>query len=113
MKIELLSKVQEVDHDHHSLVQRQVRLLLDRFTQRLRGLRIRLVDENGPKGGVDQRCLVTAELVSGGQLHTEARSAQVTKALDQALRRLTRLLSEKSRRRGSKRRIGELLTTGD
>jgi ribosome-associated translation inhibitor RaiA len=113
MKIELLSRVQEEDHDHQSLVQRQVRLLLDRFTQRLRGLRIRLVDENGPKGGVDQRCLVTADLISGGKLHTEARSAEVTKALDQALRRLTRLLSEKPRRRASKRRIGELLATGD
>ncbi len=113
MKVELLSRVQADDHDHQSLVQRQVRLLLDRFTQRLRGLRIRLVDENGPKGGVDQRCTVTADLVSGGQLHTAARSTEVTKALDQALRRLTRLLSEQSRRRGSKRRIGELLATGD
>ena len=113
MKIELLSRVQEDDHDHHSLVQRQVRLLLDRFTQRLRGLRIRLVDQNGPKGGVDQRCLVTADLIGGGQLHTEARSAQVTKALDQALRRLTRLLSEQPRRRASKRRIGGVLVAGD
>jgi ribosome-associated translation inhibitor RaiA len=111
MKVQLLSRVPAQDHDHQSLVQRQVRLLLDRFSQRLRRLRIRLIDDNGPKGGIDQRCLVTADLVDGGQLHTEARSVQVTEALDQALRRLSRLLSEQTRRRVSRRRIGEVLQT--
>lgn len=98
MRIQLLSRVTVDDHDHATLVQRQVRLLLDRFSRRLRGLHIRLVDENGPKGGVDQRAQVTAELIDGGRLHSQARSAAVTQALDQALRRLARQLAEQARR---------------
>ncbi|MCB1627377.1 MAG: HPF/RaiA family ribosome-associated protein [Xanthomonadales bacterium] len=113
MRIQLLSRVSVEDHDHDSLVQRQVRFLLDRFNRRLHALRIRLVDENGPKGGVDQRALVTAELVDGGQLHSEARSTEVMSALDHALRRLARQLAERSRKRARPRRVPAQPLTGD
>lgn len=104
MRIDLLSRVNVDDHDHDGFVQRQARRLLDRFKQRVRSLRVRVMDDNGPKGGRDQHCLVIVELVDGRRMQATARAVAVAAAIDGALRKLARLLAEQGKRAVAQRR---------
>lgn len=104
MQIDLLSRTGVEDHDQYGFVQRQSRLLLDRFKQRVRSLKVRIADDNGPKGGRDQHCLVTVELVDGRRLRAAARAVAVGDAIDQALRKLARLLADQTKRSVALRR---------
>ena len=104
MRIDLLNRANVDDHDQLGFVQRQARLLLDRFRGRVRTLKVRVADQNGPKGGCDQHCLATVELFDGRTIRSAARAVAVAEAIDQALRKLVRLLAEQTRRGVSRRR---------
>lgn len=47
---------------------RRLSFAVKRFEHRVRQVTVRLVDENGPRRGVDSRCSITADLVDGGHL---------------------------------------------
>ena len=72
---------------------RRLSYAVRRFSHRVCHLRVRLVDENGPRRGVDSRCSITAGLVDGGSLYRGGHSssfAAITLAagrLSEALRR--------------------------
>src|SRR5688572_32685444 len=55
--------------------ERRLAFSLRRFQQHIRNVRVRLVDLNGPKRGIDARCSVIAELTNGRQLFVEATTA--------------------------------------
>lgn len=44
------------------LARRRLEFALGRFASRIRSLRVRLTDLNGPRGGLDKQCLVTVRL---------------------------------------------------
>jgi putative sigma-54 modulation protein len=76
--------------------ERRLSFAVRRFQRRIRNMRVRLVDLNGPKRGIDARCSVAAELTDGRQLFVEATTgwpfSSVTEAasrLSEALRRLS------------------------
>jgi hypothetical protein len=60
-----------------------------RFRHRIRRITVRLIDENGPRRGVDSRCAITAELVGGEQRFVEATAAGPFIAITQAAGRLS------------------------
>lgn len=80
---------------------RRLSFALRRFEHRVRRVKVRLIDLNGPRRGVDSRCSMTVELVHGGSIVVEATTARpftsVTRAasrLKEAVRReLTRATS--------------------
>ena len=63
-----------------------------RFKHRIHHLTVRLVDENGPRRGVDSRCTITADLAEGGQRFVEATSAWPFTAITLAAGRLSEAL---------------------
>ena len=66
---------------------RRLSFAVSRFRHRIRDLRVRLVDENGPRRGVDSRCSIEANLVDGGPLFVEATAAwQTMRALSRSAR---------------------------
>lgn len=76
--------------------ERRLASALRRFEHLIRDVRVRFVDLNGPKRGIDARCSVVAELTNGKQVFVEATTARpfsaVTEAaasLSEALRRVT------------------------
>lgn len=71
---------------------RRLSFAVRRFSHRVRHLRIRLVDENGPRRGVDSRCSITAGLVDGGSLFVEATAAWPFAAITLAAGRLSEAL---------------------
>lgn len=73
--------------------ERRLRFATDRFTQQIRNINLRLTDINGPRGGVDKLCRLTATLRQGRIVVTEARSATYFGAITAAARRLQQLLS--------------------
>ena len=82
-------------------VRRRVRFSLDRHAHAIRRLVVTVGDANGPRGGVDQRCVVHLRLRSGGapvvvRALEKNLTQAVGKALDRARRRLTRRLEMRS-----------------
>ena len=77
---------------------RRLSFAVKRFTHRLRQLTVRLVDENGPRRGVDARCSITADLVEGGQLFVEATASQPFAAITLAAGRLSEALRREADR---------------
>jgi len=65
---------------------------LRRFAHRVRRVTVRLVDENGPRRGVDSRCSITTELVGGRQFFVEATTAWPFAAITAAARRMAEML---------------------
>jgi ribosome-associated translation inhibitor RaiA len=71
---------------------RKISFALRRFTHRVRSLTVRLVDLNGPRGGVDTRCSITADLVGGGRHFVEATAAWPFAAITLASGRFNEVL---------------------
>ncbi len=46
-------------HDH---VKSRIYLVLGRYSSKIRQVEVTLLDVNGPKGGVDKKCLITLRL---------------------------------------------------
>lgn len=70
-----------------------------RLRHRIRRLTVRIADENGPRGGVDSRCSITAARRDGGQLFVEATAAWPFAAITLAARRLSEALRRDAARR--------------
>lgn len=86
--------------------QRRVLFALGQFGGRIRGVRVHLSDDNGPKGGADQRCLMTASMSPSGEVVAEVVDpdlyAAVSRAADRLCRRVrTELDRERTGRRAA------------
>jgi ribosome-associated translation inhibitor RaiA len=73
------------------------------FAHRVHGVTVRLVDQNGPRAGVDSRCSITAERVDGGRLFVEATAAWPFAAITLAAARLAEVLRREAERHASHR----------
>lgn len=98
MQVQLLcmSDFQEISEPH---LRARLEQVLQRFSHRIHRLVVRLSDENGPKGGVDQRCTISLELDDGTRIHASGRAEAIAAAVDQALRRVLRVLTQSLHRR--------------
>lgn len=71
---------------------RRLSFAVRRFKHRVRHVTVRLVDENGPRHGVDSRCSITADLTDGRQLFVEAIATWPFAAITLAAGRLSEAL---------------------
>jgi len=78
--------------------QRRLAFTVRRFGHRVRRLTVRLVDQNGPRRGVDSRCSLTADLVDGRRLFVEAIAAWPFAAITAAAARLNEALRRDGQR---------------
>src|SRR5215204_1172393 len=77
---------------------RRLSFAVRRFRHRLRHVAVRLVDENGPRRGIDARCSIKASLADGKQLFVEATAAWPFAAITQAAGRLSEALRRDAER---------------
>ena len=68
-------------HDH---VHRRLRYALGRFSDRFTRVAVRLSDVNGPRGGVDKRCLVTVGVPGQPDVVVAASKTDLYEAVDRA-----------------------------
>jgi ribosomal subunit interface protein len=79
-------------------IERRLSFALSRFSDHLKGVEVRLRDENGPKGGIDKVCRVKATLRGRPTLVVEAVGTDLYAAIDTAADRAGRALGRTLRR---------------
>jgi putative sigma-54 modulation protein len=82
--------------------ERRLSFALGRFAHRIQHVRVRLVDVNGPRRGVDSRCSMTAKLVDGRRVFVEASAAWPFAAVTQAAHRLNESMRRELGRHGGR-----------
>jgi putative sigma-54 modulation protein len=81
-------------------VERRLSLATDRFRNRIATVKVQLSDVNGPRGGVDKVCLITAFLPGVGEIAVGEKAETLTSATDRAAGRLkSRIAAFVSRRK--------------
>lgn len=77
-------------------IQRRLHFALGRFLGRLGRVRVQITDVNGPRGGVDKSCRISAEFLPGCRLVLqEAVDANLYVAVDNATERIGRSFARK------------------
>ncbi len=64
MKIEIRQHLKSSSKNLHDYIQRRLQFSLGRFGDKIRSVTVRVMDLNGPKGGLDKKCQVMAKLNS-------------------------------------------------
>jgi putative sigma-54 modulation protein len=87
---------------------RRLAFALRPFEQRVRRVKLSLIDVNGPRGGVDARCSIAVDLVDGHRLFVDATTAwpfaSVTRAAGRLNAALRRKLARSALHRGVRQR---------
>jgi putative sigma-54 modulation protein len=82
---------------------RRLAFALRSFEHRVRRVKVRLVDLNGPRRGVDSRCSITVDLVGGRRIFVDATTAWPFASVTRAAGRLTETVRREFRRSASHR----------
>lgn len=75
--------------------ERALRFALTRFTDAVDRIRVRMVDENGPRGGIDQRCTIRVSLRRGGIVLVTGLGSDARAVIDQVASRVARTLARR------------------
>lgn len=97
----------------HERSEHALRCALAHATQHVAGVRVRLYDVNGPRGGEDKRCTVVVFLENGSDVVIEDTAADLYQAVDRAAQRAGRAVARRLDRRRTftaPRRAPELRT---
>lgn len=73
--------------------ERRLHFATDRFQRHISDVGVVLRDVNGPHGGIDKQCRVTARLRRGGSLEIEEKRGSFIAAICAAAKRLRRTLA--------------------
>lgn len=79
-------------------LERRLRFALGRFGDRIRKVTVRLKDLDGPKGGTDQQCRISLDLIPKGKLILNEQSADVIVAMDRAADRVGQAMARRIHR---------------
>lgn len=109
MQIDVRRRDGRLTEEIQQWAERRVLFALGQFGTRVRAVAIRLNDENGPKGGVDQRCLMEARLAGAANVVADVHDVDLSAAISRAAERLgrrvrTELDRERTRRRSAPRK---------
>lgn len=85
-------------------VREKLAVALAKFSERIERVDVRLEDLNGPRGGIDKRCMLAARVRSGQVIQSEVVDFDYEVALNRAVQRLTRRIKDHLARRRSVRR---------
>jgi putative sigma-54 modulation protein len=88
----------------HDFTRYRLGFALGRFRDLVAKVRVRLSDENGPRGGVDKRCRFEVQLRSGSPVLIDERDSDLYAAIGRAAQRVERQLARVSSRRHSLQR---------
>lgn len=104
MKINITSQGFVLTEALRAQAERRVRFALGAAGGRVRNVVMRLADENGPRGGVDKRCTIRANLTGGPPVVIAHQEADLYVAIDRAADRAARAVSRRLERSTDRRR---------
>ena len=90
MSIEIRWSAPQFNEKSKHIVSRRLQTLMWRFRAFLMRVRVCFSDVNGPKGGVDKRCIVSAKLRSPGKITIISEGMDYLEAFQTSLARLIR-----------------------
>ena len=111
MRINIQSRDFTLTQGLRDHAERRVRFACGACSGRVRSLVMHLADENGPRGGVDKRCTIRANLAGAPPVIIEQRDADIYVAIDRAADRAGRVISRRLERISAGRR--DAVWTGD
>lgn|SRR5690349_19677504 len=83
---------------------RRIAIALRGFESVVRRVTVRVTDDNGPRRGIDTRCLITVHLGDGNRLLVHATSAWPMAAIADAAKRLSEMLRRRIHREHTRAR---------
>lgn len=99
MNVELVWRGIAASEEARGYVDRRLRFALGRFAPMVSGVTVVLADENGPRGGIDQRCTLRVRLKGLPELIVEQKGEEWRSNFDRAADRMTRLAARAVKRR--------------
>jgi len=87
MRIVIRPRALDLDADTHDYAIRHAHVALGRFAARLDEIVLRVEDVNGPRGGEDKVCRLTATVRHGRPVVIEQRATTVKASVDGACQR--------------------------
>jgi len=112
MQIDIQAKGFRLTEGLRTQAERRVRFALGATSSRVRSVVMRLQDENGPRGGVDKRCTIRANLPGGPPVIIEHQEADLYVAIDRAADRAGRAVSRRLERASGGRRDATSVANG-
>jgi putative sigma-54 modulation protein len=113
MKVEVRVQGTDLADAIRSYAARRIRFALGRFAPRVGRIVVRLSDLNGVRGGVDQCCHISAEILPTGKVVVDRIDADLFSAIDGASERVARAFSrEIQRTREARTRHESVRTSG-
>lgn len=105
MNVEIRSQGFNMSEALERYAERRLGFALRKFAKEIGRVTVRLSDLNGPRGGADKRCQITASLPPSPAVTLQAVEADPYAAIDRAAARLERALARSmGRTRESRRR---------
>jgi len=104
MQIDIQARGFRLTEGLRTQAERRVRFALGSTSGRVRSVVMRLADENGPRGGVDKRCTIRANLPGGPPVIIEQQEADLYVAIDRAADRAARAVSRRLEKTSGGRR---------
>ncbi len=98
MKVTVTSSLEKLSSSSRNAIQLLTSNALARFTPRIAHVSVTIVDENGPKGGIDKLCRVNVLMPGLGTVTTSARHEKLMAAVSDAARRARRIVVTKLKR---------------
>jgi len=85
-------RIQRLDlhHEVSHYIERRLRFSPSRLASRLRTVNVRVFDVNGPRGGIDKCCRITAHILPSETVVLQEVDADLFAAIDRAARRISR-----------------------
>ena len=84
MRIHVRAVHLAIDRETRARVERRLAASLGRLAHRIQRVGVRIVDENGPRGGADMACLVEVRLRRAGSVFVEATDLSLDEAVKEA-----------------------------
>jgi len=104
MQIDIKARGFRLTEGLRTQAERRVRFALGATSGRVRSVDMRLADENGPRGGLDKRCTIRANLPGVPPVVIEQQEADLYVAIDRAADRAARAVSRRLEETSSGRR---------
>ncbi len=104
MRIEIQARGFTLSEALHAQVERSVRFALGSLSGRVRNVVVRLQDVNGPRGGIDKRCLMRAYVTGSAPVVIAHDEADLYVAIDRAADRMGRAVSRRAEQASRSRR---------
>lgn len=95
MRLNIGAKGLEIGAAERERVERRMTAALGRFGDSIGEVSVRLIDTNGPRGGVDKQCRVVAEVVGRGRTVVVDIDADLNTVIDRVADRVGHTVSRR------------------